>query len=117
MKKKYYHLSRRAGLNVLSPMWTDRYTKALGEAIAQRVCVSSSIIGCIRGLDIQDTEKLYVYTVIVDDTVKFIPNKYVQYLVPDADYTKEAWLMQDMRSSCLGIIEASRNKWKWIERW
>lgn len=118
----YYHLSPRAGLGQLDPKWTDPDHSAPKEARACRVCVSSSILGCLRALQEEDGTELFVYSVAVDSDTKFIPNKYVQHLVPDAYLTKECWIMESVQCLCEGKIQVIswdtiNPKWKWIQRY
>ena len=120
----YYHLSKRAGLQELEPHMTDPDNSSRKEARACRICVSSSILGCLRALQPNDGDQYYVYVVTVDKDTEFIPNKYVQYLVPDAKYTKECWIMQQTRCLCEGQVEVTESgrllfdpKWKWVQRW
>lgn len=118
----YYHLSPRAGLKQLDPKWTDPEHSSPSEARACRVCLSSSILGCLRSLQEVDGTELFVYLVAVDADAKFIPNKYVQHLVPDAYLTKECWVMEPIKCLCEGKIQViSWNtlnpKWKWIQRY
>ena len=118
----YYHLSPRAGLDQLDPKWTDPEHSSPAEARACRVCLSSSIFGCLRALQEVDGTELFVYSVAVDAGTKFIPNKYVQHLVPDAYLTKECWVMESIQCLCEGKIQViSWNtlnpKWRWIQRY
>lgn len=115
----YYHLSPIKGMSRLYPHWTDPEHSSPVEAKAQRICVSSSIIGCLRSIHPVDGEHLCVYSVIVDNDIQFIPNKYVQMLVPDADRTKESWVMQDILCLEEGEIEVTDSspdnpKWRWL---
>lgn len=117
----YYHVSKQRGLKVLDPRWTDPDNSSREEAKACRICVSSSILGCLRALQPALGDHLYVYIVFVDEDTKFIPNKYVQHLVPDAWKTKESWIMQSTRCFCEGEIEVTYvngilldPKWRWV---
>lgn len=118
----YYHLSTRAGLDQLEPKWTDPDNSSHLEAKACRICLSSSILGCIRALQVSDYTDLFVYSVSIDAYTKFIPNKYVQLLVPDADLTKECWVMESIPCLCEGKIQVIswdivNPKWKWLQRY
>ena len=118
----YYHLSPRPGLEYLDPKWTDPDNSSRLEAKACRVCLSSSILGCIRALQVSDYTDLFVYSVAVDADTKFIPNKYVQHLVPDAYITKECWVMESIQCLCEGKIQVINwdivnPKWKWVQRY
>lgn len=120
----YYHLSPRAGLEVLDPKWTDPDNSSNAEAKACRICVSSSILGCLRSLQPHTGDQYYVYVVFVDKDTPFIPYKYTQYLVPDAKQTKECWVMESTRCLCDGKIEVTQGgntlldpKWEWVKNY
>ena len=120
----YYHLSKTPGLSIIDPKWTDPDNSSKAEAKACRICVSSSVLGCLRSLQPYEGDQYYVYVVTVDKDTPFIPSKYVQHLVPDAKHTKECWVMQSTRCLCDGKIEVTEGgnilldpKWKWVDRY
>ena len=114
----YYHLSPMEGLKLIDPKVPVGVSSK--EARVCRVCVSSSIIGCIRGLQPIFGDQLYVYSVAVDNDTAFIPNKYVRHMVPDAHETGEAWVMESTTAYCEGRIVVTDNSgsygWKWLEK-
>lgn len=114
----YYHLSPVEGLKWIDPRLPEGVSHS--EARVSRVCVSSSIIGCIKGIQPIFGEQLYVYSVAIDNNTAFIPNKYVRYMVPDAHETGEAWVMESTTACCEGRIVVSESKgsysWKWIDK-
>lgn len=114
----YYHLSPVKGLNTIDPRLPEGVSPT--EARVRRVCISSSIIGCIKGIQPIFGEQLYVYSVAIDDDTAFIPNKYVRHMVPDAHETGEAWVMDSTTACCEGRIVVTEGNgsysWKWIEK-
>lgn len=119
----YYHLSKTPGLQVLEPRYTKESFATKHEAKAFRVCVSSSIIGCLSAIQPDTDDEYFVYSVLVGPDTAFIPNKYVRYLVPDADITKECWIMDSIWCLCEGKIVVtdagygSKPKWRWLSNY
>lgn len=113
----YYHLSPVKGLNTIDPRIPDSEGLTAHEPNINRVCVSSSITGCLKALYPIPGDSLYVYSVAVDDDTKFIPNKYVKLIIGDASETGEAWVLESTTAYCEGrIIATDPHKWKWVEK-
>lgn len=113
----YYHLSPVEGLNIIDPRIPDPEGLTVHEPNINRVCVSSSITGCLKALFPIPGDSFYVYSVAVDDDTKFIPNKYVKLLIDDASGTGEAWVLESVTAYCEGHISViNPHNWKWIDK-
>lgn len=118
---KYYHLSKRAGLEVLQPYVTPKNRRMSQEPAIKRCCVSRSILGCLRATQASE-EEFFVYCVNPSGTGGIIPNKYVKEFVPDAGITGEVWLLRETPCLCLGKIRGNgawaygrRLKYEWVQ--
>ena len=134
---KLYHLSKmNMDGNRITPKVPSNYFTKYGyeDATKPRVCFSTSIDGCLRGLsqNLKDKE-YYVH----------VPNgKYKTYKpstkeVPDCKVTGELWITRPVDLKCIGKIKVIKDKgedgilfnygshtgelydweWKWIERY
>lgn len=102
---KYYHLSKRVALEELKPRVTPKDRRLAQEPPVKRVCLSRSIIGCLRALQATDATEYFVYAVDLDNSLGLLPNKYVRMFVPDAKYTGEVWSIRTIPCMCLGAVK------------
>jgi len=105
---QYYHISKnplksdvlipRAPKN---PMYKeDPWTK--------RVCVSTSLVGCARALNLSTWDgPVYVY-VPVNYAGRIV--KPTEKQVPDVKCTREKWLMDPVKMKCIGKVVFGENR-------
>lgn len=112
-EKKYYYLSRISmNDDRLEPKIPDNYLTQIGaeDNITPRVCLSTSIDGCLRALSRNlEGQELWVHVVDAYDKKKIkIPTTKE---VPDAAITGEVWCLGAVDLRCIGKIrvEKARN--------
>ena len=127
-KPTLYHISElnHDGETFIPRIPEDAYT--CDEDIKhKRICVSTSIIGCIRAIDpcmwYPDT-KWYVHVPVELDNLYEKEHIYKpsEKDVPDVKVTREKWITKRVKMKCVGIVAGhyymhpGRDYFRWIEK-
>ena len=93
----------------------------------KRICVSTSIIGCIRAIDScmqYPGNKWYVHVPVglnelYESNHVFKPSKND---VPDVQITREKWITKCIKMKCIGVVAAcghalNKSHFRWIEKY
>ena len=92
-----------------------------------RVCVSTSIIGCLRAIDPGRWNPYIEYYVHVPENIDELYNTLSVKSpnmkdVPDVDITKEKWIVKPTRFYCIGLIRSDnhiyseKGRFHWIKK-
>lgn len=133
-----YFVSERSDFDktIVQPRIPNNYMTKNGyeDGKTARVCFSTSIDGCLRGLSKNCTGmELYVYQPVLNGQKIITPTT---KQVPDANITKERWITEPVELVCIGKIEVVKDagkpghtykygnntaelydwEWHWIER-
>lgn len=110
VSKKYYHISQsNLDGKTLQPSIPDNYlTKNNYEDnTTKRVCFSTSIDGCLRGLSQNLKDKEYYVHILDGEYDIYTPNTTE---VPDSKITKEVWVTEACNVKCIGKIKVTGDK-------
>lgn len=109
--KKLYHLSEtNLDGNILHPRVPNNYMTNNGyeENKTPRVCFSTSIEGSLIGMSANLKGKtFYVHELISYNNLKIKENKDILNMVPDANLTKETWVLNPVKVKCVSKIKVT----------
>lgn len=109
-----YHISSEShdGELFLPRIPNDAIEYEEEDSVYPRICVSTSIIGCVRAIDPGDwiSERIDYYVHVPEDLDSiyesgsiFAPTKKE---IPDVEFTREKWITTPTKFRCIGIINA-----------
>jgi hypothetical protein len=101
---KLFHLSYHKGLNKLTPRIPECLIKGSEDSTIKRICCSNNISNCLKSINPFRGDILYVYEISDEFPDVIEPIQVVEY-VPDAEYTKEYWILNEVKINFVGIIE------------
>lgn len=109
-RKRLYHLSQsNLDKKTINPRVPSNYFTKNGyeDATTPRVCFSSSIDGCLRGLSENLTGKEFFVHIPDGKYDIFAPTKKE---VPDCKVTHEVWIKEPVKIKCVGKIKVIADK-------
>ncbi len=107
-KGMWFHVSGRQNLKQLKPSIPSKKNM---ESKKQRICVSDTLEGCLKGRFSTKNEILYVY--VVEGTPDYKPKKSE---VVDVLETNEHWFYNSLNCQMLGCVKLTKD-WKTKTNW
>lgn len=105
-----YHLSEKPNLKQLTPRIPESTTCAEDRKIP-RVCVASTIIGCLKAINPFMGQPIYVYAIIPDPGMCVVESSKLKWLVPDSVHTREQWILTPVKVERLGQLSVVFDGW------
>ena len=133
-----FHISTDDNLSNLTPKVPDLTLGDYEDHYIKRICCCHHIGNCLKAVNPFRGDMFYVYEIIYNSNVRIMNHHEVVEYVADAEYTKENWILEEVKVRKIGKIEIleggfynlrkvnkfgevfdaiDRVKWKWVEKY
>lgn len=133
-----YHVSYQKNLKKLTPKVPETTINGQEDNSIPRVCCCHNIGNCLKSINPFRGDVLFVYEIMLEDWTNIMDYRDIIEYVPDAEYTKENWILEEVDVRIVGEVEIieggyfdfskinslgnkyfgiKKVKWKWKWKW